>query len=462
MDPLDSVRIELKDSLVTHTIYDARITIEGAKKYSGLGSYDYINALGDKYKLFLAKIAADEKSRTTAQGSIGEEARFQFDSYFAYKGDFTMTAGQKFFDFDGGARMIHDDPYGPRTYVRFQSAVDPAQVRIPIGEKIENYERERIHKDFFIRKDSVHVYSSFLESRKDYSDIPIISGQGFLVHNDRDNTFDMVSEQKLAKPDTTGTLLRFIPSAGQVMAEGALNLGVELDPVKIQTSGTIFHKRQENEIKLMTMMDLDFFFDTRLASMIYKTIMLSKTPASDVPVANFTRRLDELMPHEAVNALLKEGATAVVDHKLPDEGNLFTFSNLDMSWNHAKKCYVVDGEADLAMMRGRQVNKKVKVKAEIVRSRVGNSIDWYLEVDDQWFYFAYKNGTMHTLSSVKEFNTLIQQLKPEERKFKGGIGGKSSIYILSPDSKRKRFLQKFSGEASPEEEPEEEAPAKEE
>ncbi|MGV8828603.1 MAG: hypothetical protein ACWA6U_09805 [Breznakibacter sp.] len=463
MDPLDSVTIVLKDTLVTHTIYDARITIEGAKKYSGLGSYDYVNALGDKYKLFMAKISADEKNRTSAQGSIGEEAKFQFDSHFAYKGDFTMKAGQKFFDFDGGTRMIHDDPYGPRTFVRFQSAIDPAQVRIPIGEKIENYERERIHKDFFIRKDSVHVYSSFLESRKDYSDIPIISGQGFLVHNDRDNTFDMVAEQKLAKPDTTGTLLRFIPSTGQIMGEGVLDLGVELDPIKVRSSGTIFHKRQDNEIKLMTMMELDFFFDTGLASMIYKTIMTSKAPASDVPVANFTRRLNELMPREAVDALLKAGATAVVDQKLPDDGNLFTFSNLDMSWNHARKCYVVDGVADLAMMRSRNVNKKVKVKAEILRSRVGNSIDWYLEVDDQWFYFAYKNGTMHALSSVKEFNTLLQQLKPEDRKFKGGLGGKSSIYILSPDSKRKRFLQKFNGEASPADEPgDEEASEKEE
>lgn len=446
MDPLDSVMIVLKDTLVTHTIYDARITIDGAKRYSGFGSYDYVNALGTKYKLFMAKISADEKNRTSAQGSIGEEAKFQFDSYFAYKGDFKMNAGKSLFDFDGGARMIHDDPYGPRTYVRFQSVIDPAKVRIPIGEKIDNYDRERIHKDFFIRKDSVHVYSSFLESRKDYSDIPIISGQGFLVHNDRENTFDMVPEYKIAKPDTTGTLLRFIPSAGQIMGEGGLNLGVELDPVKLRTSGVIFHKRQENEIRLMTMMDLDFFFDTRLASMVYKTIMLSKASASDMPVANFTRRLNELMPKDAVDALLKEGATAVVDHKLPDVGDLFTFSNINMVWNHAKKCYVVDGEADLAMMRHRNVNKKVKVKAEIVRSRVGNSIDWYLEVDDQWFYFAYKNGTMHTLSSVKEFNTLVQQLKPEERKFKGGIGGKSSIYILSPDSKRKRFLQNFGGD----------------
>ncbi len=448
MDPLDSVQIVLKDSTITHTIYDARITIEGAKKYSGLGNYDFVNALGEKYKLFLSSIVADEKTRTTAKGSIGEGSNFRFDTHFAYKGDFTMTAGHPFFDFDGGARMIHDDPFGPRTYVRFQSTIDPSKVRIPIGDKIDNFERERIHKDFFIRKDSVHVYSSFLESRKDYSDIPILSGHGVLYYNDNNNTFDMVSELKMAKPDTTGTLLRFMPGAGQIMGEGALNLGVDIDPLTLAASGTIFHKRENNEIKLMTMLNFDFFLDTRLASMIYSSVMQSKALASDMPVAGFTRRLYELMPREAVDVLLKEGASPLNNNALPNVGELFTFSNVDMSWNNVRKCYVVDGVADLAMMRGRNVNKKVNVKAEIVRSRIGNSIDWYMEAGDQWFYFSYKNGTMYVLSSVKDFNTLVQQLKPEERKFKGA-GGKSSIYILSPDSKRKRFIQRFNGDELP-------------
>ena len=459
MDPLDSVQIVLKDSLITHTIYDARITIEGAKRYSGLGNYDYVNSLGEKFKLFLSTISADEKTRTTAHGSIGDGAGFRFDSHFAYKGDFTMMAGKKLFDFDGGARMIHEDALGPRTYVRFQSTIDPAQVRIPIGEKIDNFERERIHKDFFIRKDSVHVYSSFLESRKDYSDIPILSGQGLLYYNDATNTFDIAQEQKMANPDTTGTLLRFIPGAGQIMGEGALNLGVELDPLTLSASGTIFHKRETNEIKLMTLMNIDFLLDTRLASMIYTFVMQPKAADADLPVAAFTLRLNELMPGETVRALLKDGAMPLNNNQLPNDGELFTFSNVDMEWNNIRKCYVVDGEADLAMMRHRNVNKKVTVKAEIVRSRVGNSIDWYMEANDQWFYFSFKNGTMYVLSSVKDFNTLVQQLKPEERKFKGS-SGKSSVYILSPDSKRKRFLQRFigddtpAGETSPEDETE--------
>lgn len=443
MDPLDSVTIVLKDTLVTHTLYGARVTIESAKKYSGFGSYDFINATGEKYKLFVENISADAKNRTTGKGGIGEGAAFKFNDHFGYKGDFEIAAGRKLLDFKGGARMLHDDPYGPKTYVRFHKNIDPADVRIPIGEKIENYEMERIHKDFFIRKDSVHVYSSFLEDRKDYSDTPILSGEGVLVYNSSKNTFDIKPEIMIEKPDTIGTLLRFIPGEGEIMGQGKLDIGVEVPPLTIRNSGTITHHREDNITTISSAMDLDFFLDIKLVSFIYKTIINSEAKASDVPLALFKSRLYELRSPEGVESLLKQGVTEVEDGKIPETGDLFTFSNVDMAWSHTKKCYFIDGEADLAMIRHRNVNKKVKLKAELVRSKAGSSIDMIIEVGDQWFYFGYKNGTMNVLSSIKEFNTQLQQIKPEDRKIKGGLGGKSYTYVLAPDSRRKRFIQNF-------------------
>ncbi len=450
MDPLDSVTVVLKDTAVIHTIYGARITIDGARKYSGYGSYDYINALGEKTKFFMEKISADAKNRTKAQGSVGEGAGFRFNNWFAYKGAFTMEAGKKLFEFDGGARMIHDDPFGPRTYVRFKTEVDPARVRIPIGEKIENFERERIHKDFFIRKDSIHVYSSFLEDRKDYSDIPIVSGEGYLVHNDGENTFDIASELKLQQPDTTGNVLRFWPGKCEVTGFGKLVLGVEVDPLIIRTAGSISHFRPDNKISLSSLLEMDFFIDNKLAGMIYKAIMESKAEPADVEISLFKKRLYELKTAAEVENLLKQGAMPIEDNKLPELGELFLFSNVNMKWTTVKKCYYVDGQVDLAMMKHRNVNRKLNVKAEFTRSRSGNTMEMLLEAGEQWFFFSFKNGTMQILSSSKEFNTTLQQIKPEERKIKGGIGGKAYTYVLAPDSKRKRFLQNYGEKESAE------------
>lgn len=443
MDPLDSVTIVLKDTVATHTIYGAQITIDGAKRYTGFGSYDYMNAKGKVYKLFMEKISANEKSRTVANGSIGDAAAFDFDDYFSYKGNFTMTAGRKLFDFDGAAKMIHQDTLGPKTYVRFKSIIDPLKVRIPIGEKVENFQREGIHKDFFIRKDSTHVYSSFLESRKDYSDIKILSGQGFLVHNEVENSFDLASEIKLANNDTTGVLMRFMPNASQIMGQGKLNLGVEMDHVQTRAAGKIIDSRPDNQTTITALLGVDFFFDAGLAAMIYKTIVESKDAPSDVTPSEMTRNLRELVTQPEVDLMFKEAVKELENNKMPDVGELFTFSRVEMKWNHSKKCYYIDGEADLAMIRGRNVNKKVKVKAELARSGKSGSIDLLIETGDQWFYFSYKASLMQVLSSIKEFNVAMTAIKPEDRKTKGGLGGKVYTYQQSSDSKRKRFLEKF-------------------
>lgn len=457
MDPLDSVQIVLadRDSLANHRLYNARVTIDGAKNYSGFGNYDFTNAEGVVYKLFMDKIQVDNQLRTNASGFIGEESRFLFDPHFAYKGIAGLQRGRRLLEFDGGVQMYDKDQPCPRTWIRFLAPVDPLKVTIPVGKRVENYDRDEIHRNLFIRKDSIHVYSSFFESRKDYSDIPIVTGEGELYYNEREKSFDVSSAGKRAQPDSTGTLLRFVPNGKTVTGEGVLNLGVELDPVYTMASGTISHHRDANAIVLHSSFEMNFFLDNRLVFMIYQTLVDSKTDASDFSRQVFERRLKEYMPVEKLKTLWKDAGLAVSDNKLPDAGNLFTFSDMEWSWSHSRRGYVANGEAHLALLKGRNLNRKIQVKAELIRSRLGNSIDFLIEAGPEWFYFSYKGGTMQILSSVKAFNELLQQIKPDDRKLKGG--SKAYVYLLAPDSKRKRFLMNF-GKENPEEIQQEAAP----
>jgi hypothetical protein len=68
----------------------------------------------------------------------------------------------------------------------------------------------------------------------------------------------------------------------------------------------------------------------------------------------------------------------------------------------------------------------------------------YIELDDQnWVYFVYKNSMMQTLCSNKNYNDIVQGLKPEERKMKGGAGERGYTFIMSPESKKKKFVSSF-------------------
>ncbi|MCU4157395.1 hypothetical protein J1N10_15570 [Carboxylicivirga sp. A043] len=452
LDPLDSVRIVLdKDTLVKHTMYDARVFINGKYDYKANGKYDYFNGDGKKLTLTMHNIEYGKEEMTIAESKIVPGDLFTFDSHFAYQGNATLRATEQLLSFDGGVQMLHRCPRGPQTYIRFDAPIDPADVRIPIGEELQNFKYENIYKDFFITKDSTHVYSSFVEDRNDYSDIPMINASGYLVYNNEEQSFDIASETKLANPDSIGTLMRFSEAACNIQGHGNIDLGIDLDQVKLKSTGSIIHNRDENDIILSSMMGIDFFFNTEAQDVLYSSILSSSAKASKLSKETFIKRLAEWTGH-------KQAVRAENERNITGEGvgipselqQMLLFSNIDFEWDTKKRAFIAEGKADLAYIKQFVVNREANVLAEITRKRSGNSIEMYIEFDaETWVYFTYKNSMMQTLSSNSVYNSIVQELKAEERKQKVGLGEKGYTFIMAPESKKKKFVVKFSKKSAP-------------
>ncbi|MCU4175146.1 hypothetical protein [Carboxylicivirga sp. N1Y90] len=452
IDPLDSVKIILQqDSAFTHSIYEARVNINGKYAYNARGKFDYFNGDGKKLTVDMHSIELDDEKQTVAEGKITSQELFTFDSHFAYKGDIKLEARHELLSFKGGAQMLHRCPSGPQTYIRFEDRVDPSNVRIPINEETENFEYNRIYKDFFITKDSTHVYSSFLEDREDYSDVPMLTGEGYLIYNDKNKSFDIAAEYKHANPDSIGKLLRFNESDCNILAEGEFDMGVKLDQVKLKNVGTLLDVRDENKITASTMMGIDFFFNDEALDLFHSSILNSDAKTSKLSKETFVKRMKEWSGDKQANKLEQLRSSTGLTDQIPLEmQQMLLFSNIDFVWNSEKRAYIANGEADLAFMKNYVINKKVKLQAEIVNKRSGNSFDMYIEFDNNtWVYFTYKNSMMQTLSSNKQYNNLVQALKSDERKQKVGLGEKGFTFILSPESKKKRFLSGFKKKEAP-------------
>jgi len=351
--------------------------------------------------------------------------------------------------FSGGVQMLHRCSRGPQTYIRFDSPIDPANVRIPIGEELQNFKFENIYKDFFITKDSTHVYSSFAEDRKDYSDIPMINASGYLMYNDKEQAFDIASEAKHANPDTTGTVMRFSEAACNIQGHGNFDLGINLDQVKHRSSGTLIDDRDKKQITVSAMLGIDFFFNDEAQDVLYSSIIRSGAKQSKLSKELYTSRLAEWCgAQQATKSEQERNLTGEGSHLPLELQQMLLFSNIDFVWDSKKRAFVANGKADLAYVKQFVVNKEVSVLAEITRKRSGNSIEMYIEMDkNTWVYFVYKNSMMQTLSSDENYNTIVQGLKPDERKQKVGMGEKGYTFIMSPESKKKKFVAKF-GKAS--------------
>ncbi len=445
MAPIDSATILLSDSTCSHTIYNSHLNIDGKFDYSGYGEYDYINGNGKKFTIQMSEIKLDDNLNTTASGTIVETDLFTFDKNFTFKGKSILNAREQHLTFDGGAQMLHQCSGGPQTFVYFNSVIDPSNVLIPIGEEPVNYERDNIYRDFFITKDSAHVYSSFLQSRKDYSDIPIISATGYLHFNSKQNAFEIASMAKINHPDTTGVVFQYSNTGCDIKADGPLDFGIDLGQFKYKNVGSIIDNPKKERISISNLMGIDFFFDESITNMMVTAVLASKASESKLSDATLQKRIAEWVgPKEAKKIITQKNTTKQIENLNTLVNQMFTFGNIDFNFNGPAHAYVTNGIADLTFIKNYVINKKVEVTAEIVKKRSGNIIDIILKFDDDtWFYFSHRGEMMQTLSSSPEYNEAVKTLDEDKRKLKGGMGEKSFTYILAPASKLNRFSKKY-------------------
>ena len=190
--------------------------------------------------------------------------------------------------------------------MRFKAAINPLKVYFPVAEKTENFDYKPVYKSFFISKDSAHIYSSFIEGREFYSDIPIISGNGYLTYNETEQSFDMASMAKLEHPDTTGTLLRFSERDCSMIGSGKLDLGIPLGQVTTKATGTITDNRNKKEISLTAMLGIDFFMDEKTIDFLYSSFINSRANLSKLSSDKFIKRLSDWTGTKAAEEISKK------------------------------------------------------------------------------------------------------------------------------------------------------------
>ena len=459
MDQLERTKVEVRTDSTSHTFRNANVTITGALEYSGNGDYTFVDNEGGQNEIYMADIHTDD-AITTARGTIYED--IPIDAHFAFLGDAIVRGDRQLLEFDGGAKMRHNAPHGPKGYIRFDAVINPAKVRIPVGERSfgttsgdAKNKQDEIYHSFRIAKDSVHVYSTMLEHYKHVSDLKLIEAPvGILYYNPIFSRFEINTPQKMAVPDTIGTVLSFIPDQDAIEAFGPVDLRPFLtkNPTgefDIRSAGNIRHDRSTNTITADLYSEFDFFLGPEISTMIYYDILHSKAPRCDSASFRYRQRIAELYDTAAINRLnfeLEEG----LDPKtglLPSYGPVFAFDKLNFTWSTGKKSYVCDTTVNLMSMRYRKVNRKVNLKCEIlVRKGNGSRIRFLLTADkDTWYYIDYRgtSGRDYNRLSLKSSNPDFHQtLTSIDLKLRRDRSHNTE-YIIAPDSYMDKFLANF-------------------
>lgn len=459
MDPFYKVKVDISTDSTKHSLANSSITIEGAKQYKGSGEYTFVDNEGGENVIFMGDIHTDD-AVTVARGTVYED--MPIDKYFCFKGDTELRGDRQQLEFDGGAKMRHIGSKGPKGYIRFDAVLNPSKVRIPVGARSFNTTQgdaknkaDEIYHSFRISKDSVHVYSTMLEHYKYVTDLKLVEApQGLLYYNGIFSRYEINTPVKMAKPDTTGTYMCYYPEQDAMEAFGRIDLRPFLtkEPTgsfDIRSAGTIRHDRGADLITSELFTEMDFFLGPEVTTIMYDDILKSKAPKCDSTSFKYRQRLAELYDTLSLSAIRQEleGGMDPKTGLMPQFGPVFGFDNMSFTWSTGKKSYVCDTTVNLMMMHYRKVNRKVRIKCEIlVRKNNGSRVRMLLTADDDtWYYIDFRGGSgrgynrLSLKSSNSDFMQTLASIDMKERRSRS----KNMEYVVAPDSYMDKFIQNF-------------------
>ena len=459
MLPLKNCKIIADTIDQKHYIYDATADITSKKKYIGSGTYDYVDEMDNKQKIFLNSIKVDSTGKTFASGDIAEKANFTLSPFFSFYGKTYMYANKEFLNFDGGVLIKHDCDTLKRRWLRFTADIDQKNISIPVTDKprefINGATGENVGVGLYIGDDSTLVYPAFIQYKKRYNDSDILTAIGQM-------TYDKALQRYFIGPKIDSSAINVKPENYvyldkkncKVFGEGRVNLGTNLGRVTFDTYGSVDHNMTTGTTDFDLALLLDFFFDKDAYQLFTKTIQDngSLTPA-DPSADKFYNAMRFIVGPKKADDLISQLSLSGKFKSIPNElTHTMTISDIKFGWNSKSRSFVSNGKIGIAMLNDNQINKYAEGYIEIARKRSGNILTMYFEIGDQWFFFNYQQNKLQSISNRKDYNDLIKKAMESDKNILKAEDGKPQYaFIIATEKRKNDFLKKI-GKTEDEEE----------
>lgn len=446
MRTLNNAKVVASYVTQNHHIYNSTINVFGKRKYAGNGYIDYVDELSSTQTIYLENIGVDTTGQTYATGAIADTANFKLSPFYEYQGKIKLFANNEFLTFDGRGRILHDCNLLPRDWFTFESQINPKDIYIPIDSTTKDVFDNPLYASVFSSPDSLGIYTSFVNNKKVYSNLEVIKATGYLYYDKENSEYKVSNKDKLQEMSFGGNYLSLNTKNCKSYAEGKINLSAELGQVEVSSAGTLTQNLIDNDVVFDLVMLIDFFFNEDALRNISKKMQQASAldPAKlDRPV--FEKGLRDVIGKTEADKLIAQANLYGEFKKLPDElKKSLVFNDIKFKWDDVNKRYKSISKIGIGNIGKEQVNKYVDGKVEIVKKRSGDILNIYLEIDkNNWYFFNYTRGMMQAISSDADFNTLIQETKPDNRKAKAEKGQEPYQFMYSSDKKKIDFLRKF-------------------
>lgn len=429
-----------------HRIYNASTLVESKNKYNAQGSYDYLDMNNQVQKIHFEKVEVDKTGQTIAQGKILEPDAFTLSPYFEYQGEVRLSAEKPLLNFKGGARVVHDCDKPYRTWLAFESEINPNAVYIPVSPNPVDLNNDKVFTGTFIGNDSIYIYPSFASFRRKFNDQQITHAGEFLRYDETSGKYIIGSKERFWMPQHPGNFISLDRNTCELYSEGIINPDINLGQFKMAAAGSAVHRISENSLEMDILLSMDFLLNDPALDLMAKD--LDSLPGPETVFFRFPNnrmRIQEFIGTERTDVLWsvleEDGRFRVVP---PEISKTITLNNLKLKWSQESRSYQSYGKFEVLNIGSRPVHKSVTGFLEISKRRSGDFLDLYIEIDPQnFYYFGYTRGVLMAFSSNNDFNQTLMLPPLRQRQIRVRGLDTPYTYMIATDTRIWQFFERY-------------------
>jgi hypothetical protein len=412
MKSLANAEVKVDTIHFYHRIYNAYINVFGKYKYTGYGTYDYVDKNKKRQPLFFYLIRVDDSKRTIAKAKVADTAAFYLSPHFKYYGDIELNGNIKEMNYDGYVLPYHKIKSTRTTWFSYQNRINPDSIAFNLFDPKDPNARN-LYTGVYMTADSPFVYNVFLGKLKTYSD-PAISEihKGVLYYDDKKEAFVFGDPDKVFNNEPRGSLFMLHDKTGDAFSEGMVDFGADLKALELRTAGQITFTSATNKYLFDLVMTMNFQFDQnalrKMTKVMIETAFNNKDTKEQRPVVK--NAVAELVDNERERKYymrqFNEGGVLTPEKAL---AKTFLFTDFQMTWDYKSKSFIsFDNLVGINSINRTNISKVMDGGFQFAKRRSGIVVNFLLQPDpNDYYYFKYTYGIFSSLSSDNDFNTIV-------------------------------------------------------
>ena len=435
-----------------HRLTEGVIDILSRKEFKGYGTYEYVNAVRDTFKIRLSNFRMEEVPegpqknpvrQTVASGTIGEDERLLLAPRIYYKGTMTMYARRPALELDGYIKLDLRSSKNQTTWITHNQSGDEKEILIDY-DKALNEEGQRAYAGIHYDKEG-ELYVNFLTSKKSDDDEDFFVPAGMLFYDTATSEFKIEDRKKALGEKLSGKVLAYREEKQEIKFEGPVSFFKNNTDFSVEASAIGYGNLNTDEVKMNALVTIDAAIPptvlTAFSENLMKVIKQENVPEAAADPTELLYKVANIVGESAARAYEKRSLQAYSPLiSMETMVKPIVLSTVDLKWSPKSKGFYSVGEIGLSHVGRTDINGSFEGFMEAKKNEDGGPVfHLFLKASPEaWYYFGYEDSRLMIQSSVKSINDQVYRRSNAARAKPGEL-----VIIPGSEEETLEFINRF-------------------